>query len=119
MHLGIPVKLRMFVKPTTGPYPGEPCATTRCISEVIFGHPFWDCFGHPFWDCFTRIHSSLYACICIYEYVHMYVYIMYIYIYTYVYVIMCFDGKSSFIDVYTVYHTYPHVNPCAYPQPID
>ena len=58
MHLGIPVKLRMFVKPTTGPYPGEPCATTRCISEVIFGHPFWDCFGHPFWDCFTRIHSS-------------------------------------------------------------
>ena len=59
MHLGIPVKLRMFVKPTTGPYPGEPCATTRCISEVIFGHPFWDCFGHPFWDCFTRIHSSV------------------------------------------------------------
>ena len=46
------------MKPTTGPYPGEPCATTRCISEVIFGHPFWDCFGHPFWDCFTRIHSS-------------------------------------------------------------
>ena len=58
-----------------------------------------------------------YACICIYEYVYMYVYNMYIY--TYVYVIMCFDGKSSFIDVYTVYHTYPHVNPCAYPQPID
>ena len=46
MHLGIPVKLWMFVILTAAPYPGEPCATTRCMSDVTFGIDF------------TRIHSS-------------------------------------------------------------
>ena len=65
------------------------------------------------------VYMNMYICMyIIYTYVYIYIYI-YIYTDTYVYVIMCFDGKSSFIDVYTVYHTYPHVNPCAYPQPID